>query len=84
MPYLDEVVRLIVPDLGTELTKFRAGESDIHGVLERSSKRWNQSNKPKISSFTNWGLVSARLSSRSIRTPSRMLKPVNPMYPLSS
>ena len=33
LPYLDEVVRLIVPDLGAELTKFRAGESDIHGVL---------------------------------------------------
>ena len=33
LPYLDEVVRLIVPDLEAELTKFRAGESDIHGVL---------------------------------------------------
>ena len=33
LPYLDEVVRIIVPDLAAELVAFRAGESDIHGVL---------------------------------------------------
>ena len=33
LPYLDEVVHVIVPDLETELAKFMAGESDSHGVL---------------------------------------------------
>ena len=33
LPYLDEIVRVIVPDLETELAKFRAGEADVHGVL---------------------------------------------------
>ncbi len=33
LPYLDRVVQNIVPDLETELAKFLAGESDIHGVL---------------------------------------------------
>ena len=33
LPYLDEVVRIIVPDLETELDKFLAGETDSHGVL---------------------------------------------------
>ena len=33
LPYLDEVVRIIVPDLAAELTAFRSGESDAHGVL---------------------------------------------------
>ena len=33
LPYLDEVVHVIVPDLETELAKFLAGESDSHGVL---------------------------------------------------
>ena len=33
LPYLDEIVHVIVPDLETELTKFLAGESDVHGVL---------------------------------------------------
>ena len=33
LPYLDEIVHVIVPDLETELEKFLAGESDIHGVL---------------------------------------------------
>lgn len=33
LPYLDEIVRLIVPDLETELAKFRSGEADVHGVL---------------------------------------------------
>ena len=32
-PYLDEVVRIIVPDFEAELTKFLAGETDSHGVL---------------------------------------------------
>ncbi len=33
LPYLDEIVRLIVPDLEAELAKFKAGEVDVHGVL---------------------------------------------------
>ena len=33
LPYLERIVRIIVPDLQTELTGFRAGETDFHGVL---------------------------------------------------
>ena len=33
LPYLDEIVHVIVPDLETELDKFLSGESDVHGVL---------------------------------------------------
>ena len=33
LPYLEKIVQLIVPDLETELAKFKAGETDIHGVL---------------------------------------------------
>ena len=33
LPYLDEIVHIIVPDLETELVKFRAGETDVHDVL---------------------------------------------------
>ena len=33
LPYLDEIVRVIVPDFETELAKFKAGETDTHGVL---------------------------------------------------
>ena len=33
LPYLDRVVHVIVPDLEEELARFRARESDYHGVL---------------------------------------------------
>ena len=33
LPYLDEIVHVIVPDLETERDKFLSGESDVHGVL---------------------------------------------------
>ena len=33
LPYLDGVIYEIVPDLETELAKFQAGETDVHGVL---------------------------------------------------
>ena len=33
LPYLDEVVHVIVPDLDAELASFMTGESDLHGVL---------------------------------------------------
>ena len=33
LPYLEEVIHLIVPDFEAELAKFRSEESDIHGVL---------------------------------------------------
>lgn len=33
LPYLDEIVQLIVPDLATGLARFKAGEADVHGVL---------------------------------------------------
>ena len=33
LPYLDAIVHVIVPDLEAELASFRAGESDVHGVL---------------------------------------------------
>ena len=33
LPYLDWIVRLIVPDLETELARFKAGETYVHGVL---------------------------------------------------
>ena len=33
LPYLDQVVHVIVPALEEELVRFRAGESDYHGVL---------------------------------------------------
>ena len=33
LPYLDEVIHVIVPDLETGLAKFLAGESDTHSVL---------------------------------------------------
>lgn len=32
LPYLDQVVRLIVPDFESELASFLASESDVHGV----------------------------------------------------
>ena len=32
LPYLDEIVRIIVPDFEAELTSFLDGESDIYGV----------------------------------------------------
>ena len=32
LPHLDRIVRIIVPDLETALSKFRAGESDSYGV----------------------------------------------------
>ncbi len=32
LPYLDKIVHLIVPDLETELARFKDGEADIHGV----------------------------------------------------
>ena len=35
LPYLDKVIHLIVPDLETELARFREGDSDTHGVLGR-------------------------------------------------
>ena len=33
LPYLDEIVHVIVSDLEAELAKFLAGEADFHGVL---------------------------------------------------
>ena len=33
LPYLDEIVHVIVEDLGDELDAFLAGDSDVHGVL---------------------------------------------------
>ncbi len=33
LPYLDEIVHVIVPDLDAELDRFLAGQSDVHGVL---------------------------------------------------
>ena len=33
LPYLEEIVQIIVPDLEAELAKLLAGESDAHGVL---------------------------------------------------
>ena len=33
LPYLDEIVSEIVPDLESEFDAFKAGESDVHGVL---------------------------------------------------
>ena len=33
LPYLERIVRTIVPDFQAELTRFRAGETDFHGVL---------------------------------------------------
>lgn len=33
LPYLDKIVQLIVPDSETRLAKFKAGETDVHGVL---------------------------------------------------
>ena len=33
LPYLEKIVHLIVPDLETELAKFKAEEVDVHGVL---------------------------------------------------
>ena len=33
LPYLDEIVHVIVPDLEAELDKFLTGEADFHGVL---------------------------------------------------
>lgn len=35
LPYLDKIVRLIVPDFETELARFKDGDSDTHGVLGR-------------------------------------------------
>ena len=32
LPYLDEINRIIVPDLAAQLSRFRAGETDYHGV----------------------------------------------------
>ena len=33
LPYLDELVRVVVPDFESELASFKAGEADVHGVL---------------------------------------------------
>ena len=33
LPYLDEIVHVIVDDLAAELASFKSGESDVHGVL---------------------------------------------------
>ena len=33
LPYLDEVIQTIVPNLEAELAAFRSGASDVHGVL---------------------------------------------------
>ena len=33
LPYLDEIVHVLVPDFEAELSKFLAGEADSHGVL---------------------------------------------------
>lgn len=33
LPYLDKIVHVIVPDLETELARFKDGEADIHGLL---------------------------------------------------
>ena len=33
LPYLDRIVHLITPDLDTVLASFKAGQSDVHGVL---------------------------------------------------
>ena len=33
LPYLDEIVHVLVPDFEAELAKFLAGEADSHGVL---------------------------------------------------
>ncbi len=33
LPYLDEVIRIVVPDFAAELAAFRAGQTDVHGVL---------------------------------------------------
>ena len=33
LPYLEQIVQVIVPDLAAELAKFRSGESETHGVL---------------------------------------------------
>ena len=33
LPYLDQIVHLIVPDLEAELALFLSGDSDVHGVL---------------------------------------------------
>ncbi len=35
LPYLDEIVHVIVPELEDELASFKAGESDVHGVPGR-------------------------------------------------
>ena len=32
LPYLDRVIYTIVPDIATELAKFQAGETDVHGI----------------------------------------------------
>ena len=33
LPYLDRIVHVIVPDLETDLARFKVGEADVHGVL---------------------------------------------------
>ena len=33
LPYLDLIVQVVVPDLAAELAAFRAGQTDLHGVL---------------------------------------------------
>ena len=33
LPYLDRIVRVVVPDLESELEAFRGGVADVHGVL---------------------------------------------------
>ena len=39
LPYLDQVVIIIVPDLEAELAKFLSGESESHGVLGEELSR---------------------------------------------
>ena len=33
LPYLDQIIRIVVPTLGEDLPLFLAGDTDIHGVL---------------------------------------------------
>ena len=55
LPYLDEIVHVIVPDLEAELAMFLAGESDTHESWARSTHNSSLCRKKETSRYTGRG-----------------------------
>ena len=66
LPYLDEVVHVIVPDLEAELEKFLSGEADYHGVLGEELPQLEPLHRSGTSRYTGGAPLSAPRSWDSI------------------